>query len=130
MSIEGENYPAPANNQMAERVIFFLQMALILSIVVGESLFQALGLAPPEFYILMTQNKFMSCLLIFFVGNAMRNFLLSTGAFEVYVDGEKVYSKLQTGQVPAAHQVASVITRQLGSRQRRSSDEQQESKSE
>jgi len=35
-----------------------------------------------------------------FVGNAIHGSLTSTGAFEVYVDNNLVFSKIQSGMMP------------------------------
>jgi selT/selW/selH-like putative selenoprotein len=37
---------------------------------------------------------------VFFLGNNIQASLLSTGAFEMYLDGQLVYSKLATGGMP------------------------------
>ena len=38
--------------------------------------------------------------LVFTLGNNIQNMLISTGAFEIYVNDELIYSKLQTGAMP------------------------------
>ena len=44
---------------------------------------------------------------VFFM-NSMANSLTTTGAFEVLLDGEVVYSKLETGRMPNGRQVRSL----------------------
>jgi selT/selW/selH-like putative selenoprotein len=36
------------------------------------------------------------------------------GAFEVYIDGERVFSKLATGRYPARGEIAREVARRLG----------------
>jgi len=43
----------------------------------------------------------MTIIIVMFVGNAVYGSLMSTGAFEVYVDNNLVWSKIQTGAMPA-----------------------------
>ena len=38
----------------------------------------------------------------FFIGNNIQSSLLSTGAFEIYINDVLAYSKIQTGKMPDA----------------------------
>jgi len=40
-------------------------------------------------------------IIVMFVGNQIHSALTSTGAFEVYLDNNLVFSKIQTGIMPA-----------------------------
>lgn len=62
-------------------------MLLIILIVVGTNFFQYLGLQTPSVWEWTQQNKFYSCLMIFFLCNAIEGQLLSTGAFEISLNG-------------------------------------------
>ena len=42
----------------------------------------------------MKNNKMMSFMIVFFMGNMISGNLLSTGAFEIFVDDKLVFSKL------------------------------------
>lgn len=53
----------------------------------------------PELLAKMKENKIYSCLMIFFISNAIEGSLVSTGAFEIYANDELIASKLATGQV-------------------------------
>jgi selT/selW/selH-like putative selenoprotein len=61
----------------------------------------------------ITQNKIYACLMTFFLGNFVETQLLSTGAFEIYVNDIQVWSKLRTGRVPAPGELMSIISSQL-----------------
>jgi hypothetical protein len=62
--IDGENYPPPITSQhiaSLSSLIFFCGLALLMG---GDSVFSALGIQEPEFYIYMKNNRmttFGSC---------------------------------------------------------------------
>lgn len=47
------------------------------------------------------ENKMASCAGIFFVGNMIGSGLTKTNAFEIYLDGELLWSTLQTQRKPS-----------------------------
>jgi len=51
---------------------------------------------------------------IFFLGNMIESSLLSSGAFEVTVNGETVWSKLETGYMPSLEHLISLVDDRLG----------------
>lgn len=55
----------------------------------GETIFQMLKMEEPEFYQSMKANKMTAFMLLFLLNN-VGNSMLTTGAFEIYVDGECV----------------------------------------
>ncbi|AAZ11202.1 hypothetical protein, conserved [Trypanosoma brucei gambiense DAL972] len=48
-----------------------------------------------------------------FMMNMVASSLLQSGAFEVYLNGSLIYSKLETGAVPTAETLADHILRQI-----------------
>lgn len=68
----------------------------------------------PQWLASMQENKVYTCLMIFFVSNAIESTLTSTGAFEIYANNENIYSKIATGQVPQPPVVLSKLDELLG----------------
>ncbi|KAL2559057.1 SelT-like protein [Forsythia ovata] len=65
-------------------------------IVVGEQIFPRLGFAPPPpWYYSLRANKFGSMASTWLLGNFLQSFLQSSGAFELYCNGELVFSTLK-----------------------------------
>lgn len=67
-----------------------------------------MNVLPPAVKAYLSENGgsiVAGAVLMVMVGNA----LLQTGAFEVYVNGTKVYSKLETGTVPSLELVRELI---------------------
>jgi len=46
----------------------------------------------------MQESKWSYAIMAFFIGNGLSASLVQTGAFEIYVDGVQVFSKLEAGE--------------------------------
>lgn len=55
------------------------------------------------------KNKVPLLVGAWFVGNMVQTNLMNTGAFEVYYDGAKVFSKLESGQAPVARAIIEAV---------------------
>lgn len=87
-----ENYPPSDTNAMLSKALTALQAVVVIGALTVEK-FVAL---PPE----IREKKMLIVMGALFIGNTMKNSLMSTGAFEVWFDEEIVWSKLATGQMP------------------------------
>ena len=58
---------------------------------------QAIGVSVPEIVKKMQDSKFMYGFGIWMIGNNLQSALVTTGAFEISIDNQVIYSKLQTG---------------------------------
>ena len=67
----------------------------------------------PRAYLWALDNKIFACMMLFFLANLVETQLISTGAFEVSVGGEVVFSKLQEGRVPQPKELLELIDRKL-----------------
>lgn len=61
------------------------------------------------------ENKFSACLIIFFLCNAVEQQLMATGAFEITIDGEHLWSKLESGRLPSLPEVFSMLEERVHS---------------
>lgn len=75
----------------------------------GDMIIQAMGFTQePQFYTYIKQNKMMvggALLVMNNIGSSMMN----TGAFEVYLNNELIYSKLSAGQPPSAEMLFEIL---------------------
>ena len=67
---------------------------------VHGQLFRTLGYPIPPWQTYLGNNKMSTCMTSWLLGNTVAQNLVSTGAFEVYYDGNLVFSKLTTGKLP------------------------------
>lgn len=65
-----------------------MKILLILLVVSGTNIFQHLGVQTPSVWEWTQQNKFYACLMTFFLCNAVEGQLISTGAFEITLNGK------------------------------------------
>ena len=57
----------------------------------------------------MKEKSWMYMMGIFFFGNMFQNALLSTGAFEIYVDDKEVFSKLKSGKMIESNDLYKIL---------------------
>lgn len=85
------NYPPPLPKRLLSKAVPVLQFGVIGIIMGGEHIFPRLGFAaPPQWYYSMRANRFGSMASTWLLGNFLQSFLQSSGAFEVYCNGELV----------------------------------------
>ena len=59
------------------------------------------------------ENKIYACMMAFFLCNMVETQLISSGAFEVSVNGEVVWSKLAVGNPPQPQQLLNLVKEKL-----------------
>lgn len=68
-----------------------MKMILIILVVAGINVFTHLGMPTPSLWEWTQTNKFYACLMTFFLCNAIEGQLVSTGAFEISLNGILFY---------------------------------------
>lgn len=109
ISITGGNYDPPSFHLLIARVLGFAKMILIVSVLFNFNVFQYLNMERPYWWTWCTTNKIYSCVLIFFISNAIEGHLISTGAFEISLNDIPVWSKLETGRIPQPPELFQII---------------------
>lgn len=112
-----ENYPVPKIRQTIATILSMAKMFLLYIVISGTNPMAMFGQADapmPEWLAKMQESKIYTCIMIFFSCNALESFLISTGAFEIYANGDLIYSKLQEGQVPQPPSIMAKIDELLG----------------
>lgn len=100
-SIKGELYPPPQFAQTLATVGSFLQIGGVVVTLGGSLIFDRLGVPQPFFVRVMRSNPMPTV-----IGLSVVNFFCSsfttTNAFEVSIDGDVVFSRLEhTGRFPS-----------------------------
>ncbi|KAE9606013.1 putative selenoprotein, Rdx type [Lupinus albus] len=105
------NYPPPLPKRLLSKVVPVLQFGVMGVVIGGEQIFPMLGfVAPPPWYNSLRANKFGTIASTWLLGNALQSFLHSSGAFEVYFNGELVFSKLKEGRFPGEIELKDLIS--------------------
>jgi selT/selW/selH-like putative selenoprotein len=79
----------------------------------GDKLLPAIGVVPPPIYYKLKEKQWMVIIGSYFLTSQLSNSLLNSGAFEVYLNGELVHSKLTSKQMPDPLVLAGMIKRML-----------------
>jgi len=112
-----ENYPVPKIKSTIATAMSCLKFFLLYLIISGANPLAMMGQpeAPmPEWLAKLQESKVYTCMMIFFVSNAIESTLTSTGAFEIYGNDQLLASKLQTGQVPQPPAIVAQLDELLG----------------
>lgn len=101
--ITGTNYPVPPMAELASNVMWIVQLMAIGWVVMGgEKLFRMMGFRQqlPGIYYTINENAMPIAIAVFLIMPQWVGRFTLTGAFEVYLNGEEIFSKLGTGGFP------------------------------
>ena len=92
--ISGENYNPGSFRLEISQVLGMVKMIIIAMVVFNFNPWVYMELGPTPSYVSWAlENKIYACLMTFFLINAVETQLISSGAFEVTVNGEKGKTK-------------------------------------
>lgn len=112
-----ENYPPALPKRLLSKAVPIVQMGVVAIITAGDHIFPRLGMAPPAWYFSLRANRFGAIASTWLFGNFLQSFLQSSGAFEVYCNGELVFSKLMEQRFPSEVELKGLIGSRLADSQ-------------
>ncbi|XP_057512705.1 selT-like protein [Actinidia eriantha] len=108
------NYPPPLPKRLLSKVVPVVQFGVIGIVMAGEQIFPRLGFVnPPPWYYSLRANRFGTISSTWLLGNFLQSMLQSSGAFEVYCNGELVFSKLKDQRFPGEIELKDLIGRKI-----------------
>lgn len=112
------NYPPPLPKRLLSKVVPVAQFGIIGIVMAGEQIFPRLGFpAPPPWYYSLRANRFGTISTTWLLGNFLQSFLQNSGAFEVSINGELIFSKLKEQRFPGEIELKDLISKRItGSR--------------
>jgi len=117
LAITGHNYNPGGGRVELSQLLGLLKMAVIAMVVLNFNPWSYLGAdtagPTPSLVTWAMENKIYACLMTFFLCNMVETQLISSGAFEVTVNGEKVWSKLETGGAPQPGTLVNLVRDKL-----------------
>jgi thioredoxin reductase-like selenoprotein T len=108
--ITGQTHPPTFMGEVIGAVTQFIWFGGIAILLGGAQIFSMLGMKEPEWYDWMKANKGTVFIGLFIMNNFGAS-MMTTGAFEVYLDNELIYSKLQTGRMPTGPDITAALAR-------------------
>lgn len=112
-----DHYPAPPTKVMISKIISMFKFYVIYCIVMKMNPFSLLlGDTPQllEWVDYLHEHKVYSCLMIYFLTDAIEKSLISTGAFEIMLDEKLISSRLETGEFVHFDRLSRIIDEHLG----------------
>ncbi|KAJ6831069.1 selT-like protein [Iris pallida] len=107
------NHPPTLPKRILSKLVPVVQFSVMGIVMAGEHIFPRLGMAPPPWYFSLRANKFGAMATTWLVGNFAQSFLQSSGAFEVYCNGDMVFSKLKEQRFPGELELRQLIGSRL-----------------
>jgi len=90
VEVRGIEYPINPLKKLLSRGLYFFQMAMMIILVGGSTVRGYLTFIPERVFNLIEEKKFWVGILNFFLVGQLTNYLNSTGAFEISINGETV----------------------------------------
>jgi len=113
------NYPPPLPKRLLAKVVPVAQFGVIGIVMAGEHIFPRLGyMAPPPWYYSLRANRFGTISTTWLLGNVLQSFLQSSGAFEVHVNDQLVFSKLKEQRFPGEIELKDLVGRNIAASSR------------
>ena len=115
--ITGENYNPGAGRLQMAQLIGACKMLLIGCLMFSFNPWTYFGQdtlgACPSLVTWALDNKIYACLMVFFLSNMVETQLISSGAFGVTVNGQLIWSKLETGGAPQPQTLVNLVRDKL-----------------
>lgn len=98
-NIYGDLYPPPRHAVLIATLVGYIWFLGVVVLLGGNYICSLLGIPEPPILKTIMENR-MPLFIILFFANSMGNSMLSTGAFEVYLGDELIFSKLAERRFP------------------------------
>lgn len=106
-AVEGAHFPAPPVAGTIAAATQIMQMLAIPMLWFGDSLLSSIGMEMPAWFV---ENK-MQVFLALFVANTFAQNMAQTGAFEIEVDGNIIFSKMKEKRMPRIDEIVQGLKR-------------------
>jgi selT/selW/selH-like putative selenoprotein len=108
--VNGEEYPLSPIRKLLSYLVMGMQILIFSIMIMGNSIKPFLNSVISDSYIdWISENKLRSFIIMFFAGNYLQNFISNTGAFEIFYNGNQIWSKIQNGGVPNITQLIQIL---------------------
>lgn len=99
--VTGDNFPPPPIAELMLKLLSVVQMFGLVVVFLGDKVFYLFGFnqAPAWFGSVQKNGMQLAIFVYLLLPNIVSKYLV-TGAFEVILDGETIFSKLETGRLP------------------------------
>jgi selT/selW/selH-like putative selenoprotein len=101
-NISGGNHPPPPFAVLMMKALSYIHLLAIALAFMGDKIWSYIPFvkSPPGWYVTAKQYPMQSFVLLFFIVPTFLQSFVTTGAFEIMLDGKILFSKIQTGRFP------------------------------
>jgi len=110
LEIKGEYYPLSPLRAVVGSSLTYSGYAVLAFTIIGTSVLGALGMVEPPWLKKLREQRW-PLLALFFLANTLGSSVRTSGAYEVTLNNELIFSKLKTGAVPAVGALAKEVAR-------------------
>ncbi|XP_018904343.1 thioredoxin reductase-like selenoprotein T homolog CG3887 [Bemisia tabaci] len=111
INVYGGNYEPSSFHMYLAKAFGIGKILLIICVLCNVNPFSIL--IPQSVWLWCVNNKIYACNMIFFLTNVIESNLVSTGAFEIFLNDIPVWSKLETGRIPQPPELFQIIDSHL-----------------
>mmetsp|Transcript_21297 Transcript_21297/g.42958 ORF Transcript_21297/g.42958 Transcript_21297/m.42958 type:complete len:131 (-) Transcript_21297:168-560(-) len=112
LQISSEVKQASQEKLMLAQVVSWIQMGGFAISFFGQPIFNAISMPQPAWAAYLQENKGIA-IMCFFFGNSVVSSMVQTGAFEVFLGGELIHSKIESGQLPEVNHLLRIMADRL-----------------
>lgn len=111
--VTGENYPIPPAAAIAMNFVSALQVLCMAALLMGDSVWNYIPFvqSPPDWYYAAKENSMVVLIGMFLVVPTIVQKYVTTGAFELFLDGSMVFSKIELGRFPNGNDIIDIMTK-------------------
>ena len=108
--VHGGNYPPPPFAVYLFQLVQFMQFTGILTLFFADTIFiRILGFPAVPPMVRQLQENQLQVIIFLFVMSSFAQNLLTTGAFEIELNGKLIFSKINTGRMPQIGELARLL---------------------
>ncbi|CCI43590.1 unnamed protein product [Albugo candida] len=109
--IYGENYAVHPILQLFAQFLGYAQFILMILIIFGDKIFRQFGW--DETHIKKAMDNRIACFTVLILLGTISQKLVSSGAFEIYLNDDLIFSKIQSGRWPTIEELSTILDAQF-----------------
>ena len=107
--VNGEEYPLSQTRKFLSYSVMAIQFLIFTLLILCNFKHIINSLLPNNLIDWIGENKLRTFFITFFMGNLLQSNISNTGAFEIFYNGNQIWSKLNMGDVPNINQLIQML---------------------
>ena len=107
--VNGEEYPLSQTRKFLSYSVMAIQFLIFTLLILYNFKNIINSILPNNLIDWIGENKLRTFFITFFMGNLLQSNISNTGAFEIFYNGNQIWSKLNMGDVPNINQLIQML---------------------